>query len=1370
MRMFKIGLGSQVITNILIGIFCLQTSLLGLHLFNLVVQITPSYAATSTTRSSLKTTTPSSSNAELASNEILIKLQHPLANSLRKTGTAPLARTQEPSLDQIGKQLGVTKIEPVIKLTNDKSDTSQPIFDWYKVTLPGKAQEISQSSSEYGSVQRAIALYSANPNIVKAEPDFYAKTIEVPNDPYYSSSGSMGQSYQDMWGMHRINMEGAWDQSTGSGNIIVADIDTGVDYNHPDLSANILRDNTGSVVGWNFVNNSPDPMDDNGHGTHTAGTIGAAGNNGQGVVGVNWKVSIMPVKFLDNTGTGGLDAAAEALVWAADKGAKVSSNSWGAPGSSTMVADAIRYEYSKGMVVVAAAGNSDANALAFSPANLDQVITVSATGHLDQRSCFSNFGEKIDVSAPGGDASFCGGSDDYILSTRSSEDTICAADGIVAGTNYCGLRGTSMAAPHVAGLAALLLSKNPNLTNEQVRQILREGSDNIGSQYDFGFGRIDGAKTLALANTTPLTPIITSPASYQSFILNTNESPILTINGGIAGPNFASYSVEMGLMGNFSSPSNTINWKTVANSTTQVSNGVLASIDLSGFSSGIYDIRLTTTDQKGNKYTTEVNQESITIIHPLVGRSTLALTNDSSTHENPAIDGNNIVWDDNSSGTYQVYLYNISSGTKKQITAASSDQKYPQVSGNYLVWVGGSSQAPYPSPSPLTSPSPFPSNPPGQTNNVYLYDIASQTTHQLTTSDGLRSEPHVYGNHVVWIEENSSTDQYPEVYLCSYDSATGSCPAQLITNDNDAYGGVFYITSLDISSNFVFMSSVDNSATPNPYTPSSLFGYELYDLSRGQLLDGNLPYVYDTSIDHVAIDSSNLVWQDIRTDYSSQPAIWMCPFYYSVNVYNECVEGDLSLPLTAPNINPAISGNRVIWQENTDQGPEIIIYDLASLKFYRLQSNLTNTAITHYSNPVIDHDNIVVNAPDGNLELIKLAGDQISLLNSPTRIIDTRSGSGYLGAGQSLQGYSTPTYFNLSGISSLPSNATAIVANVAVANPTVSGYLSIWPKYLSDFWLNYPEQVSASSINFTQGQTAISNSIVARIGADRGINIAGPAGANVVVDLVGYLTPDSASSTGSLGQTVQFLNNPTRIIDTRIGSGYLGAGQSLQGYNTPSTYTIAGKFGLPTNAVGILSNTAAIPPSSAGYLTDWPAGLPWPGTSSLNYNSNQTTANQTTVKLGTGGAVNVSGGSGTNLVVDLTGYIASSGTTHQGDVYLLPQPQRFYDTRPNSGYQGAGQPLLGYTTPTEVGITGNVGVPVDAEGIIMNIAAASPTSYGNISVWPAGNPIPGTSNINYYPASAVSNLVVSALDSHGAVSISGGAGTNIVIDILGYIR
>ncbi|MEK6704602.1 MAG: S8 family peptidase [Bdellovibrionota bacterium] len=272
------------------------------------------------------------------------------------------------------------------------------------------------------------------------------------------------------WGLEKIEATKAWREHMGSKDFIVADIDTGIDYNHEDLSFNLWRNPNPSdkndVVGFNFVHNDGLPYDDNEHGTHTAGTIGATGGDGKGISGVSQRVSLMTLKFLAGDGSGTTADAIRAIDYAVAHGAKVLSNSWGGKGDDDNKAlyDAIERARDKNVLFIAAAGNDGADndgKDASYPAAFDNdnLISVAATDRSDQLAFFSNYGKKTThLAAPGAN----------VYST-------------IPGGKYASFSGTSMACPHVAGAAAMVWSKHPDWDYKHVKKVLMESVDQLPS-------------------------------------------------------------------------------------------------------------------------------------------------------------------------------------------------------------------------------------------------------------------------------------------------------------------------------------------------------------------------------------------------------------------------------------------------------------------------------------------------------------------------------------------------------------------------------------------------------------------------------------------------------------------------------------------------------------------------------------------------------------------------------------------------------------------------------------------------------------------------------------------------------------------------
>lgn len=353
------------------------------------------------------------------------------------------------------------------------------------------------------TVEQAVKLYQADPNVAYAEPDYViSAAATTPNDPYYGSSGSWGQSYRDLWGLYKVDAGNAWDITRGSADVIVAVSDSGIDFNHPDLQGKIWTnpretagdgfDNDGDsfvddIHGWNFVYyRNGDPSDDNGHGTLVGGIIAAAADNGTGVAGVSWNAKLMALKVLDANGMGGSGTGAQSIIYAADHGAKVINCSWTVGAHSQYLEDAIKYAVGKGVVVVVAAGNAGTDVSNIYPAAYDDVLTVAATDSADQRAGFSNYGPAVDVAAPGVD----------ILTLRAAGTDFYREGTHIVGTQYYRANGTSLAAAHASGLAALLFSKNPSWTPKQVMAQIVGTADDIGDP-SIGSGRINAFSALS---------------------------------------------------------------------------------------------------------------------------------------------------------------------------------------------------------------------------------------------------------------------------------------------------------------------------------------------------------------------------------------------------------------------------------------------------------------------------------------------------------------------------------------------------------------------------------------------------------------------------------------------------------------------------------------------------------------------------------------------------------------------------------------------------------------------------------------------------------------------------------------------------------
>jgi serine protease len=329
---------------------------------------------------------------------------------------------------------------------------------------------------------------------VEIDSPVYALGVPTGSDPYRSQQ----------WDLAKMRVAEAWPKSTGAG-VTVAVIDTGVDSQHPDLAANV-------VSGYDAVANRAGIISDgNGHGTHVAGTIAAVTGNGVGVSGVAPDVKILPVKVLSDNGSGYMSDTAEGIIWAADHGAQVINMSLGGPSKTAAVSNAVAYARSKGVTVVAAAGNDRQQGSPVSYPGADTgVIAVAATTSADSVAPYSNAGSYVDVAAPGSG----------IISTYPTK----------LGQAYASLNGTSMAAPHVAAVAALLKGYQKSLTPDQVESALKKSAVDLGRtgfDNDYGYGRVDAVAALA-AVTVPTTPPTTVPTTAPTSAPPTTTPPTST--------------------------------------------------------------------------------------------------------------------------------------------------------------------------------------------------------------------------------------------------------------------------------------------------------------------------------------------------------------------------------------------------------------------------------------------------------------------------------------------------------------------------------------------------------------------------------------------------------------------------------------------------------------------------------------------------------------------------------------------------------------------------------------------------------------------------------------------------------------------------
>lgn len=337
------------------------------------------------------------------------------------------------------------------------------------------------------AAEAAIVALSRSPQVVFAERNGIATAVLDPNDPYDGlNSQGCYQSSKDgcvtQWAWGKVQAYDAWDTTTGS-SVPIAVVDTGVDNSHPDLPPVVAQKD--------FVNKDESAEDDNGHGTHVAGIIGALTDNDVGVAGANWRVSLLAAKVLDGAGSGSYSAVASGIAWAADRGARVINLSLGGSLPSRTLEKAVNYAWNKGAVLACAAGNSGTKQKLY-PAAYVNCIAVAATDENDAKASFSNWGaDWVDVAAPGV----------RILSTMP-DSAVYLTTRYGYRQDYDSLSGTSMATPHVAGLGGLVWAAGTCQDASCVRKKIEGTADPVGGTGTYWkYGRVN--YRAAVANMTP---------------------------------------------------------------------------------------------------------------------------------------------------------------------------------------------------------------------------------------------------------------------------------------------------------------------------------------------------------------------------------------------------------------------------------------------------------------------------------------------------------------------------------------------------------------------------------------------------------------------------------------------------------------------------------------------------------------------------------------------------------------------------------------------------------------------------------------------------------------------------------------------------
>ncbi len=798
---------------------------------------------------------------------------------------------------------------------------NMPTADDALSKLPDMANTYVLECDAGCNVEEAVREFRKDPHVEFAQPDYTISSHFVPDDLYYNTpfnAGSWGQNYADQWPLKsdKMDMEPAWDLGFGTG-MVIAVVDSGVDYNHPDLFINIYQnlgeffngvDDDGNgyiddVRGWDFHDGDNDPLDGFGHGTHVAGIIAATGNNMIGITGVAPEAIIMPLRGLDTNGNGLSSNLAEAIMYAADNGADFINNSWGcdSPCPSNPVAEqAVQYAASLGVLSIFSAGNNAEDVRLYIPQNLDDTITVSASTETDNLADFSNFGPAISIAAPGG------GDDKAtppleptrnVLSLISNIFTAAFVEGgtLLVDPGYSRQGGTSMAAPHVSGLAALVAEHRPSLGPDEVVLAIAVSADDLGipgNDGQFGFGRVNAAAAM----TVPLSVfIVIDDVSYDDTLggngdgsLNRGESIDLSVvfgNEWIAANN-----VDVTL--------------TTASSALTIDTGTQFLGNIAA--EGTMAVSFTFTIDPGAPLNTPIDDLQFQFTHDggawdfnlgLLGyiiAATDTVGPSLTSKSNPAVSGSRVVWQDARNGNSDIYMLDTASGIETQITSDTAEQVNPQISGDIIVWQDFRNG----------------------NWDIFMYNIALLSETQVTINASQQQRPSIDGNRIVWEDtRNGNSDIYwYDISQNQINPVTNDAPFQFnpdIEGDLLVWDENGQIVYYDFNVGTPVQVTNDGAQNQDPAVSGDVIVWEInspvesirsYDISIG-----TIDPVATTADQHYHPDISGdfVVWQDGRNGKRD---------IYVANIALGIEESVTNQGATLwESNNPAIDGLRIAW-------------------------------------------------------------------------------------------------------------------------------------------------------------------------------------------------------------------------------------------------------------------------------------------------------------------------------------------------------------------------------------------------------------------------------------------------------------------------
>jgi beta propeller repeat protein len=787
------------------------------------------------------------------------------------------------------------------------------------------------------------------PGVLHAEPNHRVRLAGIPDDTYAGgpaawSSGAWGQGYPDLWGMANVRADLAWNLETGDPGLIVAVVDSGIDFNHEDLQGN-LWSNAGEVPGngidddgngyvdddrgWSFAYGNNDVLDRFWHGTHVSGIIGAVGNNARGVAGMMWQCKILPVKSFDDNGAGRMADIAAGIRYAADQGADVINMSFSFRGEpSQLLRDAVEYAHALGAVLVASAGNSnadigDCNTGLFdgnpvsTPSCFKETIAVGGVDHLDVKTDTSNWGASIDVVAPGGDTENPSNNEDYknVLSTRAANAPLEAK--LTIDGSYYRNRGTSMAAAHVSGLAGLVLSRQPGIDADLVRPILQSGAADVGApgtDATYGFGRIDAYAALQQADTAIGKPeLIAWHAGSTKRVVPEGAPLPLTVlvrNAGTVGAGSVHVEVHDGdpdaggvLLVGFTVPQipagTTSEFTTLVTVSGRGEHRLYVTVDPQDTVAEFFE--------ENNRLTRPLDVYCYRFVESLVSGAF-------GPQDWPDVHDGRITWQDYRDSPYaaDIYMFDIASGIEQRISQSDFYEEYAAINDDLIVWQDLREQDP----------------PPG-TWDIYYHDLSDGSENRVTAITKAEVVPKVYGDQIVWMDSRNGLGN-SDIYR--YDISTGlEHPVTLApSNQEDPYIDGTRIVWEDWRAGNSDVYFLDLAGGPErglvthfttqyaPKISGDLVIYEDYRTGNADI------WVYDLATEQARaltfspgsewlpqIEGDFVVWQDDRN--GGQWDIYLYDLFYEE-------ERRVTIQLNTQR-RPSISGRHIVWSDFRNADP-----------------------------------------------------------------------------------------------------------------------------------------------------------------------------------------------------------------------------------------------------------------------------------------------------------------------------------------------------------------------------------------------------------------------------------------------------------------